>query len=254
MASDTPEDTSVQFAQENEKAESHITSGDLAGAAKILVPLVDQDPSNWRAFNNIGIISWLQRDWEESFRMFKKACSLKPDYIDALFNLFDAALKLQRIPEARTFFDKALQEDPDNEEIKIITDAIDSQGEDIYQSQRALEIGIYNPRIDEAYKLLDEGKQLDAMRLFLQVNDEEGPNADALAGLGIVSFQQQKYEDAYALFLQSLKHNPVSPDTFLNLRDAAKKCNKVEEAKAIFEKYKKDIPALMNIDAEFQQT
>ncbi len=253
MSPETPSNTQDRFIEENKQAESYITSGDLSAAAKILVPIVEKDPANWRAFNNIGIISWCQRDWEEAYRMFKKACALKPDYADALYNLFDAALKLKRIPEAQMFFEKALHENPDDEEMKIIVDAIREQGDDIYQSQRALEVGVYNPRIDEAYALLDEGKQFDAMRLFLQVNDEEGPTAEAYAGLGVISFQQKKYEDAYALFLQALKLNPVSPETFLNLRDAAQHCGKSKEAKAIFDKYKQEIPSLMNIDARFSE-
>jgi len=240
------------FIEENKNAEAFIESGDIAKAAKILVELIAKDPGNFRAFNNVGIISWMQKAWDDAFSMFKKSVSLKPDYTDALINLFDAALKLRRINEALPYFETAINGNPLLEEIRVIRDCIISQGDGIYKSERGLVVGVYNPRVEEAQKLLEDAKILPAMEKFLKIYDEEGPSAEVLSGLGIVSYYQQRYKDAFSLFFESIKLNPTSRDNFLNLLDAAKQCGTIEEAKKIFSLYVKDFPLLSVLAPDFE--
>ena len=75
------------FAEENREAEAQISAGDLAAGARILVDIIGRDPRNFGAYNNIGIISWMRKAWEDAYSMFMKSVSLKPDYGDALINL-----------------------------------------------------------------------------------------------------------------------------------------------------------------------
>ncbi len=241
------------FVEENEKAEEYIQAGDLPAAARILVDIVEKDPENWRAFNNMGIISWERKAWEDAFTSFKQACTLKPDYPDALINLFDAALKLQRIHEIQPVFEKAREADPENEEITIIAESIETQGDNIYTSERALSIGTSNPRIEEANKLLEEGQLNSAMEKYLAINDEEGPKAEVFNGLGIISYYQKRYKDAFTLFYESLKLNPVASDTYLNLIDAAKECGLSEDARKVYDFYCKEFPSLKKIEADFNR-
>lgn len=245
--------TMTQYIEENEKAEEFIQAGDYSSAAKILVEVVEKDPDNWRAFNNMGIISWEKKAWEDAFTTFKHSCQLKPDYTDAIVNLFDASLKLKKVHEALPVFKQASAAAPDNEELKVIVESIEGQGDEIYMSERALAVGIYNPLVEEAKQLLDEGQLNSAMEKFLQINDQEGPNADVYCGLGIISFYQKRYEDAFALFFESIKLNPVDPDTFLNLIDAATECNLVEDARKVYDVYSTDFPSLKSIAKEFDE-
>jgi tetratricopeptide (TPR) repeat protein len=245
-------DDNALYIEENEKAENYIQSGDFSSAAKVLVGIVEKDPKNWRAYNNMGIISWEKESWEDAFTTFKHSCEIKPDYTDAVINFFDASLKLKRINEALPVFKQALQAAPDNEEIKVITESIESQGDEIYSSERALRIGVYNPRVDEAKQLLEDGQLNSAMEKFLQINDEEGPNAGVYCGLGIISYYQKRYKDAFSLIYESIKLNPIDPDTFLNLIDAGKECDLIEEARKIYEIYCSDFPSLKKIKKEFE--
>ena len=96
-----------RFKEENIKAEEAIASQNLTEAARLLVTVVEKDPENSRAFNNMGIICWTQKKWDDAYSMFLKSVSLRPDYCDALVNLFDAALKLRRINETASYFEKA---------------------------------------------------------------------------------------------------------------------------------------------------
>jgi tetratricopeptide (TPR) repeat protein len=241
------------FESENIQAEGHITSGNLPDAARILVSIVDKDPQNWRAFNNLGIISWSQNAWFDAFAMFKKASLLKADYTDALVNLLDAAIKLRKVKEILPILEKSLQINPAQDEIRVIYDSIIEQGDKIYSSRRAIAIGFYSPIIEEAEKELEGGNLFKAMELFLKSNDQDGPNAAAFCGLGIISFYQKRYQDAYTLFFESIKMNPSDPDTYLNLLDAAKECKLIAEAKELFNLYKNQFPELETVAQEFEK-
>jgi tetratricopeptide (TPR) repeat protein len=243
---------SEPFAEENSRAEELITAGKHAEAAGILVSIIQQDERNWRAYNNIGILSWVRQSWEDAYAMFKKSVSIKPAYCDALVNLFDAALKLKKIEEIRPIFEIAVQTDPFLEDIRTILEQIIEQGNDIYICKRALQIGIYSPVIDEANKELEKENYTGALALFLKSNDTEGPNAAAFCGMGIVSYYQKNYLDAFKLFLESIKLNPLDLDTYLNLLDAAKACDHFEDAKKIFEIYHKELPELGEISSLFE--
>lgn len=240
------------FIDENETAERFISAGNHPEAAGILVSIIQKDDKNWRAYNNIGILSWIRENWVDAYAMFKKAVLTKPDYADALANLFDAALKLKKIDEIRPIFEIAVQINPALEEVAVILEQIQLQGNDIYICKRALQLGIWSPLIDEAKKTLEKGNYTDALALFLKSNDTEGPSAAAFCGMGIVAFYQKKHLDAMTLFIESLKLNPLDFDTHLNLLDAGKACGRVDEVKKIFEIYLKELPELEEIAPAFQ--
>lgn len=237
--------------EENQDAETCIQSGNFPEAAKILVSIVEKDPDNWRAFNNMGIISWEKKAWQDAYTTFKHACKLKPNYSDALLNLFDASLKLKCVDDVLPYLKIALNINPDDKEISTLVESLEEQGEDIYLSERALSIGTYNPRIEEANKLLEDGQLNAAMEKYMQINDEEGQNPEVFSGLGIISYYQKRYKDAYSLFYESIKLNPTDPDTYLNFVDAARECGCVEDAKKIFGVYCEEFPSLKNIEPEF---
>jgi tetratricopeptide (TPR) repeat protein len=239
------------FIDENDTAEKLISEGNHPEAAGILVSIIQKDDRNWRAYNNIGILSWVRENWVDAYTMFKKSVSIKPDYADALVNLFDAAIKLKKIDEIRPIFEVAVQTNPDLEEVAVILEEMELQGNDIYICKRALQVGIWSPLIDEAKKTLEKGNYTDALALFLKSNDTEGPSAAAFCGMGIVAFHQKKYLDAMALFIESLKLNPLDLDTYLNLLDAGKACGRVDDVKNIFEVYRKELPELEEIAQEF---
>lgn len=245
--------TPVAFEEENQQAEQFISSGDLPAAARILVSIVEKDPQNARAFNNMGIISWMQKAWHDAYYSFARAVELRPDFSDALVNLFDAALKLRKIDEVTPLFEKAAQLAPESEEINVIHESIKEQGEEIYLSERGLIIGTYNPKIEEADKLVEDGQLYKAMQLYLEVNDTEGASAEAFGGLGVVSYYQKRYKDAFTLFIESIKINPLNADMYLNLIDAAREAGLATEAVQIFKAYLQEFPALEKLQPEFEK-
>ncbi len=235
-----------------ELAEQMIEEGRLPEAARILVNILQENPADARVLNDIGILSWVQGAWEDAYLMFRRSCEVAPEYCDAAMNLFDAALKLRRIPDAKRFISQAALLNPESEELTIFAEAVENNSNNIYNSERALKIGIYDPDIAEADRLLKEGDIMQSSARYLDVIDKHGPNADAYCGLGIVSYYRGDFRDAFSLFLESLKVNPFKKDSLLNLADTAKICGLVEDARKIFSTCLENCPGVADYIEEFE--
>lgn len=241
------------YTDENIEAEKLIEQNDLPGAARILVDIVEKDINNFRAFNNIGLISWKQEEWEAAYDSFMQAVKINPSYNDAVINLYDASLKLRRAHLILPLLKKGVSQKPEDEELKILADSIEEQGDDVYLSERALNIGYYHPKVKEANELIENGELNQAMELLMQVNDQEGPNADIFSALGVISYYQKRYQDAFSLFFESIKLNPLSSDSFLNLMDAAVECKLADEAWRLFDACLKEFPSLKDVEKELNK-
>jgi tetratricopeptide (TPR) repeat protein len=241
-----------KFIEKNQLAEHLIASGDLPGASALLVDILDGDAANSRAYNNLGMVCWARKEWEDAFEMFRKSATLQPGYADALVNLFDAGLKLRRVAEVLPVLDRALLLDPDLTGIRAIRDQAADLGDSVYRSDRALRIGCYSAIIEEATRELEAGNESKALELFLKSNDKEGRSAAAYCGLGVISFYQNRPEDAISLFLDSIRLDPTDPDTFLNLLESAAACGKTALARELFDRCRREYPELDGIAAEFE--
>ena len=116
---DTLQINDDHYVAQNQLAEGYIETGDLPKAADVLVRIIDADPDNYRAYNNLGLVAWEKEDWDDAFRLFRKALTIRADYNDALVNLFDAAVKLRSVQETLPWFDKALAIDWNLDEVRL---------------------------------------------------------------------------------------------------------------------------------------
>jgi len=160
-------------------------------------------------------------------------------------------LKLRKVKDIESLYSKALEVNPALEDVRVIYDSIVSMKETIYQSKRALNLGFYSEYLEDAKKMLEAGNYYGAMNKFLQSNDTDGPSGQAYCGLGIISYYQQRYHDAYSLFIESIRQNPCDRETYLNLLDAAKEIDKADVARDIFNIYRKEFPELEEIASNF---
>jgi tetratricopeptide (TPR) repeat protein len=240
------------FTEENNEAEALVTSGNLAGAAKKLVDIVELDPANYRAYNTIGIIAWTRHAWKDAFSMFFKSVTIKPDYTDALINLFDASLKLHCVNDIKMYFEQALRLKQSDEELKSIYESMINNGDNIYSSERALRIGLFNPRIDAAEALINENKLAEASRIFIDIHDNEGPSERIFSGLGIIAYNEKRYNDAFILFIEAIRYNPTCEDNFLNMLDTGKLCGRGNDAKKIFRSYLEKYSFLKKLEKDFE--
>lgn len=238
----------TDYVQENERAEELIMGDQLPEAAGVLVNIIDNDPGNSRAFNNLGVIAWRMENWYDAFGLFKEALQKKPDYADAAANLFDLALKTRQIDLVRDMLILASELLPYDEELEDIAQGLREDGDDIYYCGRAMQQGYYHPDIEHANSLVEAGELAEATLAYLKIMDEQGELAEVYNGLGVISFHEKRYEDAFHLFLEAIKQNPINRDMFFNFFDAAKALGAEDSAIEVYYTCKKEYPQLIEIE------
>jgi tetratricopeptide (TPR) repeat protein len=244
---------SNSFEIENSEAEEYISQDMLPEAANILLNIIDNDSENFRAFNNLGMIAWKDQSWYDAYALFKNSVEINPAYADAVVNLFDAALKIGKIDEVKDYLVNAAKLIPEDDEVVDISRGIIEDGDDIYFCIRALSEGFYHPDIDKADKAVQAGNLNEAIIMYVDYIEKEGEAAEAYNGLGVISFYQDRAEDAFLMFFESLKLNPINKDTFLNFFDAAALTNRVEEALKVYDIYLESYPHLSILEDEVEE-
>jgi len=232
------------------EAEKKIRNQEYGEAIAVLLEVIDENPKFALAYNDLGIIAWEQSRWYDAFGLFREAVNLENSRGDFANNLLDAALKLRKIEDTREIFAKAAADNPDNSEIAEIYKAISDPNNDIYMSVRALSIGYWHPLIEKGDNHIKNGEHIDALTAYIEHADTVGASAEAYNGLGIVQFSAKEYDEAFNLFFESLKINPINRDVFLNLFDSAKECGQEDAALQIYETLVKNYPLLEEIRSE----
>ncbi len=238
----------ADFTTKNVEAEELLLGDKLPEAASVLIEIVDSDPLNSRAFNNLGIVAWKQENWYDAYGLFKHAVELQNDFIDAAANLFDLALKTRKIDEVRDLLIQVADLNPDDEEFEDIALGLKNDGDDIYFCGRCLQQGYFHPDLAHADLLVEAGEYKEATQIYFEVLDTQGDLAEVYNGLGVVSFYENRHEDAFSLFLEAIKLNPVNRDMFMNFFDIAKAINAEDSARQVFDTCKKEYPQLAEIE------
>lgn len=95
------------------KARASHEHGDREGAIKLLRSILDIDPANAEAYNNLGLLLYESGSLEKAITSYKKSLSLNPDRAEVYCNCANALLSSGASDEALALFDKALSIKPD---------------------------------------------------------------------------------------------------------------------------------------------
>ncbi|MCL1946859.1 MAG: tetratricopeptide repeat protein [Chitinivibrionia bacterium] len=241
---------SDNYAEKIAKAEQDIDNGNYGDAMTALIEIIDEDPNAAVAYNCLGFIAWKQSRWQDAFVLFREAVNLDNSNEDYLNNLLDASFKLHKIDDMAPVFEKAALDNPENDDITIIHKAITDPENDIYKSARALDIGYWHPLIEKGEYFIKNGEYIEALKAFIEHADTVGGCAEVYNGLGIVQFNAKEYYEAFLMFFESLKINPLNGDVFLNLFDSAVECGQEETALQIYEILSAEYPQLEQMRGE----
>ena len=89
-----------------------LRTGDRAGALAALSEAVKHDPGMWRAWNGLGFLHDLNREWGESEQAYRQALARNPPSAVVHNNYGYSLLMQQRYTEAAVQFRQALKTDP----------------------------------------------------------------------------------------------------------------------------------------------
>lgn len=234
MATGSWEAQGVIHAREaNMEAEKLIREGLADRAEQMLRELHAQQPKNYRALNNLGLLAWYRQKLPEAFGLFAMAVDLNPWYMDAVVNLYDCAFLSHRLEEFSPWFAKAQAANPGHAELARIAQEIEDNRtperletyfrKDAEQSQKSEQVRM-------GHQLLEEQKVDSAVLIFSAILRDYPDDVDALNGMGIAAFYHGRYEDAMVIFSHALQCAPLDSDTLVNYWDTAVKLERTKEA------------------------
>src|SRR5580704_14125810 len=96
--------TPDQF-RELQAALDHRRAGRISDALKICKRLVREAPDSFECVYLLAMLHAEQRDWTAAIEMFRRACSLRPEFPDAQYNLAVALSMAARYGEAAKHYE-----------------------------------------------------------------------------------------------------------------------------------------------------
>lgn len=103
---------SVQPRKLFDKAMNQINDNELPKAVATLRSIVEADPKDHQSWNELGLVYFVQRNFNAAENSFSKAIEVKPEYITAFVNLGRARLAQRKIEDAIAAFQSGLEKDP----------------------------------------------------------------------------------------------------------------------------------------------
>jgi cytochrome c-type biogenesis protein CcmH/NrfG len=94
-----------------DRAMKEIAKNDLTKATATLRSLVEADPKDYSAWNELGMVYFIQKDFEAAENSYGKAIELKPDYVTALVSLGRVRLAQKKNEDAIKVLEAALKAD-----------------------------------------------------------------------------------------------------------------------------------------------
>ncbi|MGL1933953.1 MAG: glycosyltransferase [Fibrobacterales bacterium] len=226
----------IYYREMNIGVETLIREGMLEKAESTVDEILEKEPHNYRALNNKGLILWYGGSKESAWEYFKESLEINIWYTDAVMNMYDCSLLIERETEFERYLDKALAVAPTNKDLLSIK-------QELRSGQRPSRLAVYfdaveNPlqdKVTAAKKLVESEEYEAAVLLFTEVLDQEPDNIDCYNGLGIIAYYWGNYQDAFKLISRAVELKPLDQDSLLNLWDAALKIGREAEVREVLQ-------------------
>ena len=214
----------------NRKGEGLLRDGNPTEAVSIFQSALQTDPQDFRALNNLGLVAWYQGEAELAMEYFVKCLSIRPIWLDAAINAFDAALSLGRIDHLRPVLDRALTlGSPNHNDFLAMRTHIHAEGPAIYSANSFAELQAGSVMLKRAEEAMNGNRKNEAINIYLDALKTRPKHPQALNGLGIIAFGEKRFEDAFGLFEAAADLHPLDQDILLNLWQSAKALNREKE-------------------------
>ena len=100
-------------------AEIYIRRGDLSTAKNLLLQNLDYAMGDPYTYHRLGLIYFTQKNLEEAEKFFRKAISMKNDYLEPRLGLISLLVVTERFEDAQDIIDDSDEVFPKNEKINI---------------------------------------------------------------------------------------------------------------------------------------
>jgi polysaccharide pyruvyl transferase CsaB len=100
-------------------------NGKIKEAEKCFVNILEQDPQNKEALNNLGVIAFQSQQIENAIDYFDKSLKLDPFYKEAVLNYTHLLKELKLLNEASPFLYKIMEKYPNDKELNQLLNEIE---------------------------------------------------------------------------------------------------------------------------------
>lgn len=183
-------------------------AGDFRTAEKVCGKILRQSPRHIGALSLLAALDFRGGDLEAGIRHTKAVLKLKPDDVDALFNLGHALTLQHHLAEALDCYDKLLAKRPDH------AAALGNRG--------------------AIMLLLDRGEE--ALANFQRAAALQPNWLAAAVNVGLALAQLKRHEEALAAFEQALARDPDNELLLFAKGGVLEELNRTDEAIATYEK------------------
>ncbi len=219
----------------NSRAEAALRAGKSAEAETQCAPQAEAHPGDFRAWNNRGVAAFQLGRADEAWRCFERSLDLWPDWDDALANAFDAALATRNKEALARRLEAALRAQPDHVLARRMQRHLEGEGEALYAARAFDELEAGAALLEKAESDMKAGRPAEALRSFLDAVEKRPENPQALNGLGIIAFAQNRFDDSFRLFEQAARLNPQDQDILLNLWESARAVRRESDVRPALE-------------------
>ena len=182
--------------------------GNFKEAERLYKIVLETNPKQLDATNNLGIVLENQRKFDEAETFYKKAIELKPDFAEVYCNLGNMFQKLNRLDEAEIKIKESIKLNPN------------------------FAAGYFNLGITlQKLKKLTEAKTNYQKAIELNSN-----NTITYINLGIVLYQLNEFEDAEFNFKKAINLQSNYAESYNYLGNTLLNIGKIDEAKLNFKK------------------
>ena len=213
-AANTPESQSEY--SELKSAAAQIAQGKLSEAESKLQSILSATPSEYQAWNLLGVVRAQQGRAPEAERMFQKAIQGDAKLVGARVNLGLLYSRLNRPHDAVGQFEKALEIEPGR------GDAVS---------------GLVSALSAEAAAAVRNGNDEKALSLLIRARKLDTQNATLLFQFGMVALRMQLFDDAGQAFQKALRLYPDNPRSVYALARAEIGLNHYSEAEQALRRY-----------------
>lgn len=239
-------------------------------AEKSWKKVLDIEPDNSEAWNNLGVLYRKQGDDEKALAAFQEAAERTPGKPDIPYNIGNLYKSSNRFDEAISYYNKAIEIDPEyapafnnlgtlyeskkerSKALEVFRRGLSADSGDaslrfnmglVYQEEErwddartAFDTALKNrpgwvPGLNNLGIVLQElGKEDEAARTFRTLLDIEPENVSALNNLGVAYEHLGRTDDARQCFKQALDEEPDYIKAALNLHDSYRENQELNEA------------------------
>lgn len=204
------EDTSLP--PELTQAENALEKSDFATAEPLLTKVATRDPSNYRAWFDLGFVYNAQGKTDESIGAYRKAVAAKPDVFESNLNLGLMLAKAKQA-DAEQYLRAATKLKP--------TDHVEEG-----QARAWLSLG----------HVLEASKPEEALEAYRNAARLQPRNPEAHLSAGPVLERQNKYAEAEQEYKQVLAVDPDSADALIGIANIYMRGTRYPEAAEILRK------------------